>query len=79
MQKHIIDNRYASIYSAPMPGYRDGASSPVVFVERERKYHGFITCPILGHHHCERPHTSLRPHVMEAGQYGSGYPAVLSH
>lgn len=74
----IMNNRYEGIYNGPMQGYRVGASCPVVYVKRERRFHGWYVSRILGLTHMHAPPEYMNPIVMRFGVYGSGYPAVVA-
>lgn len=88
--KHIIEDRYASIYSTVLPDYRVGPSCPVVFntrlqVSRWRNRRGGYQAVVVREHNGRRctfletrPTSGAgEPVIMEAGQYSSYYPAVL--
>jgi len=88
--KHIIEDRYASIYSQVMPGYRDGPSCPVTFNKRLQvskwwnRQGGYEARVIRedangrrGVYLIHKPSPGDTPTVMEAGQYCNYCPAVL--
>ncbi len=87
--KHIIENRYASIYSTYLPDYRVGPSCPVVFNKRLQVskwwnrqggyeavvwYQGGDGRKYLAV--TQKPTASDNVLVVNAGQRGD-YPAVL--
>lgn len=82
--KHIIADRFASIYSTQLPDYRVGVSSPVCFNKREGKYQAFcVTQDANGFRYMRmetKPNPALFCYIvtMRAGQSSSYYPAILS-
>ena len=88
--KYIIEDRYASIYSQVLPGYRDGPSCPVTFNKRLQvskwwnRTGGYMARVIRtgcdGRRYyavMERPGPSDTVDVLEAGQRCNYCPAVL--
>lgn len=75
-------DRFASIYASPMPGYRDGPSTPVSFYQYQNEYRAPVWRE--GWNHEKRLVWLHKPHrldgevlTLEAGQGGSGYSAVV--
>jgi hypothetical protein len=88
--KHIIENRYASIYSQVMPGYRDGPSCPITFNKRlqvskwwnrEGGYMARVRRQMPNGQWVyaleQKPGPNVVVDVMEAGQYCLYCPPVL--
>lgn len=80
--RHIITDRFASIYATQLPGYRDGASCPVCFNRRTGRYEAFVTGERAdGTRYTTmraQPHSSDIVQTMRAGQRADYYAAVLS-